>query len=190
MAGPGMTPSRLRARRRRRSGDWPPLGWPCSGVRPPAWAAVFGGLAARLGRPRSGERNMGFAWVNGDGHYDVLLADLPPLPGPASAAGIGPGTAAGAGPTDAGPTDAGTTGSVGTTQGAATTGGAATGATAGTGGAGAAGRGGRHAVRHRRLRVTVKARRGTHGRPGRSSGHDRARPLARIRPPTVRRWRR
>jgi hypothetical protein len=30
---------------------------------------------------------MGFAWVNGGGCYDVLLADLPQLPGPASAVG-------------------------------------------------------------------------------------------------------
>ncbi len=37
---------------------------------------------------------MGFAWVNGDGRYDVLLADLPPLPGPASAAGPRHGRAA------------------------------------------------------------------------------------------------
>jgi hypothetical protein len=38
---------------------------------------------------------MGFAWVNGDGRYDVLLADLPRLPGPASAAGARRGRSAG-----------------------------------------------------------------------------------------------
>jgi hypothetical protein len=37
---------------------------------------------------------MGFAWVNGDGRYDVLLADLPPLPGPASGTGLRQGRVA------------------------------------------------------------------------------------------------
>jgi hypothetical protein len=39
---------------------------------------------------------MGFTWVNGEGRYDMLLADLPSLPGPATAAGLRRGRLAGA----------------------------------------------------------------------------------------------